>query len=85
MKGGIIMRSSNIIYKNLRAEMGREQLTIGSLAAGIDMNRDTLSRKLSNSSPIYLDEAFLIKEIFFTDKSLEYLFKELMETQPHHT
>ena len=54
-------------YENLRAEMARQKLTLKQISATIHMNRDTLSRKLSGKSPLYLDEAFQIQRTFFPD------------------
>ena len=64
------------VYNNLRAEMARYHLTIQSMAAGLKMNRDTLSRKLSGKSPLYLDEAFKIQRMFFPDLDVSYLFRQ---------
>ncbi|WP_304341540.1 hypothetical protein [Metaclostridioides mangenotii] len=71
------MRRSNVSFSNLRAEMGRQQITIIDLADKIGVNRDTMSRKLSGKSPLFLNEAFIIKREFFPEKDLYYLFKEL--------
>lgn len=57
--------------------MGRQQITIIDLADKIGVNRDTMSRKLSGKSPLFLNEAFIIKREFFPEKDLYYLFKEL--------
>ena len=46
------------------------------MAAGLKMNRDTLSRKLSGKSPLYLDEAFKIQRMFFPDLDVSYLFRQ---------
>ena len=64
------------VYNNLRAEMARHHLTIQFMAAGLKMNRDTLSRKLSGKSPLYLDEAFKIQRMFFPDLDVSYLFRQ---------
>lgn len=63
-------------YENLRAEMARQRLTLKQISDTIHMNRDTLSRKLSGKSPLYLDEAFYIQKAFFPEMNVEYLFKE---------
>jgi plasmid maintenance system antidote protein VapI len=57
--------------------MGRQQITIIDLADKIGVNRDTMSRKLSGKSPLFFNEAFIIKREFFPEKDLYYLFKEL--------
>ena len=68
------MRVSCIAYENLRAEMGRKNIGIINIAEAVGCNRDTLARKLSKRSPIYLDEAFAIQQKVFPDHSVEYLF-----------
>lgn len=72
--GGEKMKINNIIYDNLRAEMARNKLTICHLAKTLDSNRDTLSRKLSGKSPLYLDEAIQIQKTFFPYMNIDTLF-----------
>lgn len=71
-----MLKSNGIAYPNLRAEMGRKNLTIGEISERIDMRRETLGRKLSRKSPISLREAFLIQTTFFPDSNVRYLFAE---------
>lgn len=68
------MNYSNIAFENLRAEMARSNLGIGQMAKVLQMGRDTLARKLSRRGPLYLDEAFRIRDLFFPSRSIEYLF-----------
>ena len=68
------MFRSIIKYENLRAEMARRKLTLKQISDVIHMNRDTLSRKLSGKSPLYLDEAFEVQKAFFPEMKVEYLF-----------
>ena len=70
---------NNIKYRNLRAEMARENVTMVDIARKLWFNRDTLARKLSGKSPLYIGEAFAIRDEFFKGKTLEYLFEELCE------
>lgn len=70
------MSASKIVFPNLRAEIGRCQLTIEQMAQGLGLNRNTLSRKLRGEAPITLDEAFAMSNLFFFGKSIEYLFGE---------
>ena len=51
-------RKNNIAFKNLRAEMGRNNIGIKDIAEVCGFNRDTLARKLSKKTPLNLDEAF---------------------------
>lgn len=68
------MNYSSIAFENLRVEMARENLGIGQMAKALHIGRDTLSRKLSKRSPLYLDEAFQIRDCFFSSCGIEYLF-----------
>lgn len=68
------MKSNSIAYPNLRAEMGRKGVGISDIASALNFNRDTLSRKLSKKSPIYLNEAFEIQVNLFPDCDIRYLF-----------
>lgn len=68
------MACSTIKYESLRAEMARRNLTLKEMSIAISMNRDTLSRKLSGKSPLYLDEAFTIQRTLFPGMDVDYLF-----------
>lgn len=69
-------RKNSIVFENLRAEMGRNNIAIKDIAEICGFNRDTLTRKLSQKSPLNLDEAFRIQNKLFPDKDVRYLFKE---------
>ena len=73
-QGGETVKANKIAYRNLRAEMGRNNIGIGEMAKDLRCNRDTLSRKLSGKSPITLEEAFEIQQRFFPDEDVNYLF-----------
>lgn len=70
------MARNNIAFGNLRAEMARENLSIGDMAKACNYNRETLSRKLSKKTPINLDEAFEIQQKFFPQLDVRYLFAD---------
>lgn len=72
------MRNSKIMFSNLRAEMARKEITIIEISKLLGINRDTVSRKLSGKSKLYLNEAMLINKEFFPNKELPYLFQELL-------
>lgn len=72
------MRTSNIKFSNLRAEMARKEITIKAIAEEVKVTRDTMGSKLAGKRPLYLNEAFVIKRKFFPDKTLSYLFAELL-------
>lgn len=71
------MNKSNVMFRNLRAEMARKNVTISEMARDAGFNRDTLSRKLAGKSPLNLDEAFTIQRMFFSDVGVNELFDEI--------
>lgn len=72
-------RQNNIMYSNLRAEMARQRVTIQGIASVIGVGRDSASQKLSGKTPITLADAFKIKEAYFPDSDVRYLFAELLD------
>lgn len=63
------------MYRNLRAEMARSNVTIRDLATRLGMRYATLSDKINGHFRFYYDEALQIKNEFFPDCELEYLFE----------
>lgn len=63
-----------IMYKNLCAEMARNDLTITKISKELKINRNTLSKKLAGASRLYLDEATAIRDTFFPNQDIRYLF-----------
>lgn len=80
----IIMAKSNNIFVNLRAEMARQNVTITAIAKAIGVSRDTAGKKLAQKAPIQLDEAFIIKDTFFPEKDVGYLFMEAKQSVERH-
>jgi hypothetical protein len=72
------MAKTNIAYSNLRAEMARQNITIAAVAKVIRVSRDTAGKKLARKAPIQLDEAFAIRNMFFPQKDVSYLFIEAL-------
>lgn len=70
-----------MLYKNLRAEMARNDVTIGEMAEALGVRYATVSDKLNGKSRFYYDEASKIKRHFFPSCQLEYLF----ESNNHYT
>lgn len=73
-------KKSEIKFSNLRAEMGRNGITIQEIADLIEVNRNTASHKLSGKTPITLSEAFKIERTYFPGTGIPYLFAELLNT-----
>lgn len=63
-------------YRNLRAEMARNGVTIGEVAQMLNVRFATVSDKMHGRSRFYFDEASKIKTEFFPECSLEYLFEQ---------
>lgn len=63
------------MHKNLRAEMAREGITIGDIAEFLGVRHATISDKVNGKFRFYYDEALAIKNRFFPNCSLEYLFE----------
>lgn len=62
------------MFPNLEAEMARGKITQSSIALLLGITPTTLSFKLNGKSPIFLKECVKIKNAFFPDKTLDYLF-----------
>lgn len=72
--GVMKLRKSNIAFDNLRAEMSRKNIGITEMARTINVNRDTLARRLASKSRITLRDAFAIQVAFFPELDIRYLF-----------
>ena len=68
------MKTNCIAYPNLRAEMGRKNISIQEMAKLCGFTRDSLSRKLSRKAKLGLDEAFGIQQRIFPEFDVKYLF-----------
>lgn len=69
------MRRKEVKTMNLKAEMARKNISIEELAAVLGIHRNSASAKLNGKSQFTIEEAFTIKEHFFNDCTLEYLFR----------
>ena len=66
----------NKIYPNLEAEMARIGLKRKSLAEVLNVRVATIYDKLNGKYPFTLDEALKIKETFFPNLTVDYLFSK---------
>ncbi|MFS0822132.1 XRE family transcriptional regulator [Bacillus sp. 1P02SD] len=64
------------MYRNLLAEMARRGITKKDLAEFLNMRYPTIVDKTNGKSRFYLDEAFKIRNEFFPDCDLLYLFED---------
>jgi plasmid maintenance system antidote protein VapI len=64
------------MFKNLRAEMAREGITVKKMAETLNIPVNTLRDKIKGRTEISLSLAFTIRELFFPDIDIFYLFKK---------
>lgn len=67
------------MYRNLEAEMARHKVTKTDIAKLLELRYATVLDKMNGHSRFFYDEAKKIKEQFFTEISLEYLFEASCE------
>lgn len=68
-------RGGDKMYRNLEAEMVRMGVYRKDVAKSLGVRYATVVQKLNGKYRFSLDEAFAIKEKFFPNLSLEYLFE----------
>ena len=66
------------MFSNLKSEMARKNLTIMDLSKNkkLDSCYTSLRNKFSGKSDWIRSEMFIIRDEYFPDKTLEYLFKK---------
>lgn len=65
------------MYRNLLAEMVRSGITRKEISEKIKCNYGSITDKLNGKRSFTLDEACGIRENFFPNLSMDYLFKKL--------
>ncbi|WP_051459462.1 helix-turn-helix domain-containing protein [Paenibacillus zanthoxyli] len=68
-------------YTNLRSEMEKRGVTISDISRGLKMRRATVSDKIHGKYRFYYDEVQKIKNEFFPDCEIEYLFSTDIEKE----
>jgi hypothetical protein len=63
-------------YKNLNAEMGRNNVSVSMIAETIDSTYDTARKKVRAGSRFKLGESMKVQKKHFPNLTLEYLFQE---------
>lgn len=64
------------MYKNVKAEMARQEMTIGDLATAIGMDYQALWLRLKGKATISVETAVKIKNALKTDVPIEVLFEK---------
>lgn len=59
---------------NLKAEMARNNVEVTDIALAIGQHRNTVSNKIMGKRAFTVPEAVKIKQDFFPDLSIDYLF-----------
>ena len=62
-------------YGNLKAEMGRKDITIEEVSKLLGIHRNSVANKVNGRSRFTVDEAKVVKEAFFPNLSIDYLFE----------
>ncbi len=62
------------MYKNLKAEMLKQDITLAQIALAINKKPDTTDRKINGKININIEECKAIAKLFIKDNTLEYLF-----------
>lgn len=63
------------MFRNLEAEMVRKGVSKKEMAALIGVSYNTICNKIKGKQKFFYDEAVKIREHFFPELSLEYLFE----------
>ena len=61
-------------YANLKGEIAKRGITQSEIAALLKMHPNTVSNKINGDSSFSIEEAFKIKQAFFPEMDLSYLF-----------
>jgi transcriptional regulator with XRE-family HTH domain len=72
----IARRGGNKLFNNLRAEMARQGITKKQVAAKIGLSPKAFYSRMTGRTKFKYMEAVKIRDFFFKDLSLDYLFFE---------
>lgn len=61
-------------YGNLKAEMGRNDVTIEAISKLLNIHRNSVANKVKGKCRFTVDEAKKIREAFFPTLEIDYLF-----------
>ncbi|WP_339246783.1 helix-turn-helix transcriptional regulator [Paenibacillus sp. FSL R10-2796] len=69
------------MYSNLRVEMLKKNITVSDIAKTLQKRRSTVGDKINGRYRMHVDEAFAIKDAFFPESSIDYLFDSSDQTE----
>lgn len=61
-------------YQNLKAEMKRYGVTQNEIAKFLSMSANNVSLKINGRVPFTIEEAWAVRNEFFPDATIDYLF-----------
>lgn len=61
-------------YSNLKAEMGRKDITMETISKTLKIHRNSVANKLNGTSSFSIEEAMKIRNTFFPNLEYKYLF-----------
>ena len=64
------------MYENLKFEIMRSGITQKEIAEFLGIHENSIGNKISGESSFSIEEAFKIREKFFSNFDLQYLFKK---------
>ncbi|OPX90273.1 MAG: hypothetical protein A4E53_01159 [Pelotomaculum sp. PtaB.Bin104] len=70
---------STMLYKNLWAEMYRQNISADKMAQAIGISIESLGKKLSGKATLYVGDIVKIKNVFPKPLDINYLFAEMVE------
>lgn len=65
-----------MIYPNLAGEIAKKGITKKAMAAQLGMHYKTFTNRMYGKTPLTFDDAIRIKNMFFPDSSVEFLFEK---------
>ena len=71
-----IAKGGKMMFKNLLAEMARRDINNIDLSRLLKLTPNTISRKMTGKSEFTRKEMFTIRDNFFPELTIEYLFQE---------
>lgn len=72
------------MLSNLKAEIARKDLKTEDIAKALDVNEKTVRNKISGITPFTFPESLVVRDSFFPELDIEYLFRESQE-KPEQT
>ena len=70
------MRRSSVMFKNLKAEMIRQDVTAKQIADTLDIKLDTARLKINGKIPVSIADCYKIADLFKENNDIGYLFQK---------